>query len=380
MNIKLVDTITQYHEIKEQIDSSIMNLLEKGQYIGGEAVKNFENQLSEYLKVKHVISCANGTDALQVALMVLGAEPGDEILTPSFTYIATVEVIALLRLKPVFVEVYPDTFNMDTEDLKRKIGPKTKGIIPVHLYGQPAQMENILKIAKENHLFVIEDTAQAIGSEITFSDGSVHKSGTLGEIGCTSFYPSKNLGAYGDGGAIFTNDDTLAEKIRMICNHGQKKRYYHDSIGINSRLDAIQAAILSVKLPHLDRYNTSRAAAAALYNSLLADTEGLILPSCAPDVKHVYHQYTLKITQGRAKRDAVKAYLDARSIPNMIYYPVASHLQSAYEEYGYREGDLPITEQLTAEVLSLPMHSELPDEQIRFICDNLKAALKETTV
>ena len=378
MNIRLVDTITQYREIQETIDNAILGLLEKGQYIGGEAVKQFENQLADYLKVKHVIACANGTDALQVALMTMGVQPGDEILTPSFTYIATVEVIALLQLKPIFVEVNPQTFNMDTEDLRRKITPKTKGIIPVHLYGQPAEMVEIVKIAKENNLFVVEDNAQAIGSEITLADGTTQKAGTFGEIGCTSFYPSKNLGAYGDGGAIFTNDDALAEKIRMICNHGQKRRYYHDSIGVNSRLDAIQAAVLSAKLPHLDRYNDSRRWAAEQYNALLASEDSLVLPYCEPNVKHVYHQYTLKIKAGRVKRDAMKAYLDAQNVPNMIYYPVPSHLQLAYQEYGYNAGDLAITEQLTAEVLSLPMHSELTEAQITYICNHLKAAIQAT--
>ncbi len=378
MDIKLVDTVAQYHEIKAEVDASIMDLLEKGQYIGGAAVKQFEAELGAYLNVKHVIACANGTDALQVALMGMGVEPGDEILTPSFTYIATIEVIALLGLKPVFVEVCPETFGLDIHDLKAKITPKTKGIIPVHLYGHSADMYSILKIARENGLFVIEDNAQAIGGEVTFLDGSVYKTGTLGDIGCTSFYPSKNLGAYGDGGAIFTQDDFLAEKIRMICNHGQKVRYHHESIGVNSRLDAIQAAILSVKLKHLDRYNASRSQASLYYNQCLKDVEGIKTPFVAPTVKHVYHQYTLRITKGRAKRDAVKSILDKKGIPNMIYYPIPSHLQTAYLAYGYKEGDLPITERLTGEVLSLPMHSELTYSQIEYICHHFIEAMRET--
>lgn len=376
MNIRMVDTVTQYQHIKNEVDAAIMELLNKGMYIGGQAVKQFEEALAHYLAVKQVISCANGTDALQVALMALGCEPDDEVITPSFTYIATIEVIALLRLKPVFVEVNPATFTMDVADLKRKITSKTKVILPVHLYGQAADMEAIMQVAKEHNLFVVEDTAQAIGGEYTFSDGTTKKVGTIGDIGCTSFYPSKNLGAYGDGGAIMTNNEILAESLRMMCNHGQKIRYLHDVIGVNSRLDAIQAAILSVKLKHLEQYNSARIWAADCYDSLLKDVEGIVCPQRMENGKHVFHQYTLKITAGREKRDALKSYLDAAGIPSMIYYPVPSHLQKAYLQYGYKMGDLPITEQLTGEVISFPIHSELTEEQIVYIVEKVKEGMK----
>lgn len=375
MNIRMVDTVSQYHNIKSEIDAAILGLLEKGHYIGGAAVKQFEENLATYLQAQHVISCANGTDALQVALMALGCKPGDEVLTPSFTYIATVEVIALLGLKPVFVEVNADTFNMDLEDLQRKITPKSKAIVPVHLYGQPAEMEGIMQIAQAHGLFVVEDAAQAIGAEYSFSDGSTAKVGTIGHIGCTSFYPSKNLGAYGDGGAIFTNDDALAEKLRMICNHGQKVRYTHDSIGVNSRLDSIQAAVLDIKLRHLDSYNDHRRWAAAEYNRQLGGLTELTTPFEAPNGRHVYHQYTLRVKAGRSKRDALKAYMDSQNIPTMIYYPIASHLQKGYVDFGFHAGDLPLTEQLTAEVISLPIHSEITAAQIAYVCEQLKKGL-----
>lgn len=376
MEIRMVDTVSQYQKIKQEVDQKVLALLDKGHYIGGEAVKEFEGALSTYLGGAQVISCANGTDALQVALMALGCEPGDEILTPSFTYIATVEVIALLRLKPVFVEVNPDTFNMDIHDLERKITPKTKVIMPVHLYGQPADMEPIMAIAKKHQLFVVEDTAQAIGAEYTFADGTIQKVGTIGDIGCTSFYPSKNLGAYGDGGAIFTHNAELGNTMRMICNHGQSRRYYHDSIGVNSRLDAIQAAILTVKLKHLDAYNAARIQAADTYDALFANVEGIQTPFRAPNAKHVFHQYTLRITAGREKRDSIKSKMDTLAVPTMIYYPVPSHLQKAYTEYGYSEGSLPVTEQLTAEVISLPMHSELTEAQINYIFSKILSCLE----
>ena len=367
MNLKMVDTVGQYQKIKPEVTAAISNLLEKGFYIGGAAVKQFEQNLGNYVGAAHTIACANGTDALQIALMALGCKPGDEVLTPSFTYIATVEVIALLQLIPVFVEVNPDTFNIDVADLERKITAKTKAIIPVHLYGQAADMQPIMEIAEKYNLGVVEDTAQAIGADYTFADGTQKKVGTIGHIGCTSFYPSKNLGAYGDGGAIFTNDANLAEKLRMICNHGQKTRYYHDSIGVNSRLDAIQAAILDIKLQHLDEYNAARRWAASKYDAHFAGIEGLVTPVCAANAGHVFHQYTLKVLAGREKRDALKAFLDSQNIPSMIYYPVPSHLQTAYTCYGYKEGDMPDTETLTAQVISLPIHTELTEEEIAYV-------------
>lgn len=377
MDISMVDTVTQYQKIKNEIDTAILQLLGKGTYIGGAIVKQFEQNLAAYLAVPHVIACANGTDALQIALMALGCKPGDEVITPSFTYIATIEVIALLGLTPVFVEVNPETFTLDVTDLKHKITAKTKVVLPVHLYGQAADMEAIMKIAKENNLFVIEDNAQAIGGEYTFSDGTTKKLGTIGHIGCTSFYPSKNLGAYGDGGALMTNDDALAESLRMICNHGQKKKYIHDSIGVNSRLDSIQAAILDIKLKHLNKYTDARRWAADTYDSLLKDVPGITIPYRADYGKHVFHQYTIKIAEGREKRDAFKKYLEEKGIPTMIYYPIPSHQQKAYLGYGYKLGDFPISEQLNGEVISLPIHSELTQEQIEYIVRYIKSGLSE---
>jgi UDP-2-acetamido-2-deoxy-ribo-hexuluronate aminotransferase len=375
MNIQMVDTVTQYKKIKREVDAAVMALLDKGTYIGGEAVKQFGQNLAKYLDVNHVIPCANGTDALQIALMALGCKPGDEVITPSFTYIATIEVIALLGLRPVFVEVNPMTFTMDVEDVKKKITAKTKVILPVHLYGQAADMEPIMQIAKSNNLFVVEDVAQAIGGDYTFSNGTTQKLGTIGDIACTSFYPSKNLGAFGDGGAIMTNNNDLAESLRMICNHGQKKKYVHDSIGVNSRLDAIQAAILAIKLTHLEEYTAARRDAANTYDTLLAHIEGLTTPFRVDYGRHVFHQYTIKIEGGAEKRDALKAFLSEKGIPTMIYYPIPSHLQKAYLGYGYTLGSLPISEELTNQVISLPIHSELPLEQIEFIVENIKKAL-----
>ncbi len=372
----MVDTVGQYQKIKTEVDAAIAGLLEKGFYIGGAAVKQFEQNLGKYVGAAHTIACANGTDALQVALMAIGCKPGDEVLTPSFTYIATVEVIALLQLVPVFVEVHVDTFNIDVADLQKKITAKTKAIIPVHLYGQSADMEAIMEVAQQHDLAVIEDAAQAIGADYTFSDGTKKKVGSIGHIGCTSFYPSKNLGAYGDGGAIFTNDAALAESIRMICNHGQKTRYYHDSIGVNSRLDAIQAAILDIKLTHLDEYNTARRWAASRYDAHFAQVLELVTPFCAANGRHVFHQYTLKVLAGREKRDALKAFLDSKNVPAMIYYPVPSHLQTAYTCYGYKEGNMPHTEELTAQVISLPMHTELTEEQIAYIAAHVIEGLQ----
>ncbi|MDW3650919.1 MAG: DegT/DnrJ/EryC1/StrS family aminotransferase [Bacteroidia bacterium] len=376
MKIRMVDTITQYEKIKEEVDSAVSEVVQSAIYINGPVVQSFRKDLADFLDVSHVIACANGTDALQVALMALDLEPGDEVITPAFTYIATVEVIALLRLRPVFVDVEPDTFNMDVSKIEAAISDRTKVILPVHLFGQAANMAPIMEIARKHGLSVVEDTAQSIGSDYHFPDGKVVKTGTIGDIGTTSFYPSKNLGAYGDGGAIFSGNDELAKKIQMICNHGSTKRYYHDSIGVNSRLDAIQAAVLQVKLKHLDRYNASRIAAADRYDALLADVDELEIPKRASNSKHVFHQYTLKVKAGRDLRDKVKAQMDEWGIPTMIYYPLCCHEQPAYLDYGFKRGDFPVSEQLTAEVLSLPMHSELDEEQQKYIVDHLLRALR----
>lgn len=376
MKIRMVDTITQYEKIKEEVDSAVSEVVQSAIYINGPVVQSFRKDLADFLDVSHVIACANGTDALQVALMALDLEPGDEVITPAFTYIATVEVIALLRLRPVFVDVELDTFNMDVSKIEAAISDRTKVILPVHLFGQAANMAPIMEIARKHGLSVVEDTAQSIGSDYHFPDGKVVKTGTIGDIGTTSFYPSKNLGAYGDGGAIFSGNDELAKKIQMICNHGSTKRYYHDSIGVNSRLDAIQAAVLQVKLKHLDRYNASRIAAADRYDALLADVDELEIPKRASNSKHVFHQYTLKVKAGRDLRDKVKAQMDEWGIPTMIYYPLCCHEQPAYLDYGFKRGDFPVSEQLTAEVLSLPMHSELDEEQQKYIVDHLLRALR----
>ncbi|MCL4148072.1 UNVERIFIED_CONTAM: hypothetical protein GTU68_011794 [Idotea baltica] len=372
MNIRMVDTITQYQHIQEEIDIAIREVVHSGIYINGPVVQEFREDLSTFLDVPHTIPCANGTDALQIALMALGLEPGDEVITPTFTYVATVEVIALLKLKPVFVEVDPITFNIDPAAIEAAITDRTKAILPVHLFGLTADMESIMQIAQKHNLAVLEDTAQAIGATYTFSSGKQMSAGTIGDIGTTSFYPSKNLGAYGDGGAIFTRNDELAESLWIICNHGSKKKYYHDWIGVNSRLDAIQAAILGVKLKQLNRYNESRRKAAKLYDSLLAGTPGIETPLWKDDGSHVFHQYTLKIKAGRSLRDSIREGLAAKGIPSMVYYPVALHLQGGYKQYGYHEGDFPISERLTEEVLSLPMHSELTEEQQIYITNHLK--------
>ncbi|MEM7658482.1 MAG: DegT/DnrJ/EryC1/StrS family aminotransferase [Bacteroidota bacterium] len=375
MNIRMVDTISQYQKIQSEIDSVVQNVVRSGAYINGPAVKSFEKNLAAYLDVPYVIPCANGTDALQIALMALGLQPGDEVITPTFTYIATVEVIALLRLRPIFVEVDPVTFNMEVSDIEKAITEKTKAILPVHLYGQSAEMEGIMHIAEKHNLAVVEDTAQAIGATYEFSDGRKLQAGTIGDIGTTSFYPSKNLGAYGDGGAIFTRDEALAKKIRVICNHGSTVKYYHESIGVNSRLDSLQAAILDVKLQHLNTYTEARRQAARTYDELLADCEEVILPAWKEDGSHVFHQYTMKVKAGREKRDAIRVALQEKGIPSMIYYPVPTHLQDGYQEYGYKAGDFPVSEQLTAEVISLPMHSELTREQQEYIIQHFKETL-----
>lgn len=372
-NIQMVDTRTQYLAIREEVDAAINDVLDSAAYINGPAVKRFSANLATYMgEGVHVIPCANGTDALQIAFMALGLQRGDEVLTPSFTYIATVEAAALLGLRLRFVEVDPQTFNLNPSLLENYLTANTKAIVPVHLYGQSADMEPIMQFAKKHNLFVVEDTAQAIGATYTFSSGEILRCGTIGDIGTTSFYPSKNLGAFGDGGAIFTRDAALAERLTMMCNHGQRTRYLHDEIGCNSRLDSIQAAILNVKLGHLDTYNASRRRAAHRYNELFANVSELITPFEASYGTHVYHQYTLRVKAGRTVRDGLQAHLAAQGIPSMIYYPVPSHLQDAYRHFGYEQGDMPLTEQLTAEVISLPMHTELTDEQQVYIANAVK--------
>lgn len=367
--IQMVDTKTQYLQIKQQVDAGIQEVLDSAAYINGKQVQDFAKNLSAYLGVKHTIPCANGTDALQIAMMALDLQPGDEVITPSYTYIATTEVIALLKLKPVFVEVDKQTFCIDPKAVEAAITSKTKAIVPVHLYGHAANMEEIMKIAEKHNLFVIEDNAQAIGSDYTFSNGTVKKTGTIGTIGATSFYPSKNLGAYGDGGAIFTNDDTLAEKLKMIANHGQKIRYYHEMVGCNSRLDSIQAAILDVKLKYLDQYAAARQKVAQYYNNAFAGNPKITVPFVADYTTHVYHQYTL-ILDG-VNRDELSKYLSAQGIPSMIYYPVPAHRQKMFAALGGANFNLPITDLLTERVISLPIHTEMQDEQLKYITDHV---------
>lgn len=368
-SIQMVDTKTQYLRIKEQIDTGIQAVLDSAAYINGKPVQEFGKNLSAYLNVKHTIPCANGTDALQIAMMALDLQPGDEVITPSYTYIATTEVVALLRLKPVFVDVEKDTFCIDPKAVEAAITPKTKAIVPVHLYGQTANMEEIMRIAQKHNLYVIEDNAQAIGADYTFSDGSVKKAGTIGTIGATSFYPSKNLGAYGDGGAIFTNDDALAEKLKMIANHGQKVRYYHEMVGCNSRLDSIQAAVLDVKLKYLDEYTAARQKAAAYYDKAFAGNEKITVPFVAAYTNHVYHQYTL-ILNG-SDRDELSKYLASQNVPSMIYYPVPAHRQNMFANLGGNDYHLPVTDWLTERVISLPIHTELEEEQLQHITSHV---------
>lgn len=371
MNIQMVDVKSQYLKIKETVDQGIREVLDTAAFINGPAVKTFQKELEDYLGVKHVIPCANGTDALQIAMMAVGLKPGDEVIVPAFTYVATAEVIALLGLTPVMVDVETDTFNIDIESIVKAITPKTKAIVPVHLYGQSAPMEAIMDIAQKHNLWVIEDNAQAIGSDYLFSDGKKAKTGTIGHIGCTSFYPSKNLGCYGDGGAICTHDDALAETLKKIANHGQSVRYYHDIVGCNSRLDAIQAVVLSAKLPHLDTYCEARRQAADYYDNAFASIEALETPFRAPYSTHVFHQYTLKVKNGR--RDELKDYLDTHKVPNMIYYPVPLYKQEAFSASSGGIDFLPHTEELCNEVISLPMHTELTEDQLNFITHTIQA-------
>lgn len=367
--IQMVDLRKQYLHIKPQVDKAVIDVLESTAFINGKPVQQFAAALSSYLGVRHVIPCANGTDALQIAMMALGLQPGDEVITPSFTYIATTEVVALLKLTPVFVDVDPDTFCIDPEAVRKAITPKTRAIVPVHLYGHTARMEDIMNIAREHNLFVIEDNAQAIGSDYRFSDGSVKKAGTIGTIGATSFFPSKNLGCYGDGGALFTNDDALAEKMKMIANHGQKVRYYHDMVGCNSRLDTLQAAILNIKLPLLDQYIAARQTLAAQYTMAFAGNKHIKTPVIAKYSTHVFHQYTL-VLDG-VDRNGLNQYLADKGIPSMIYYPVPAHRQKMFESFSLNTVDLPVTDWLTERVISLPMHTEMEEEQLNFITSNV---------
>ncbi len=367
--ISMVDLKGQYTKIKDQIDTAIADVIDSTAFINGPAVKNFQENLQEYLGVKHVIPCANGTDALQISMMALNLKPGDEVITTSFTFIATAEVIALLGLTPVVVDVDPDTFNIDPAAIRRAITPRTKAVVPVHLFGQCADMEAILAMAEEYNLYVIEDACQSIGADYIYKDGSLKKSGTIGHVGCTSFFPSKNLGCYGDGGAMFTNDDELAKQLRVMANHGMVVRYYHDYIGVNSRLDSIQAAILGVKLPMLDSYNDARRKAADYYDRVFAGHPKLKIPTRAAHSTHVFHQYTL-VTSG-VDRNALVEHMAQHGVPVMIYYPVPLHMQKAYLDPRYKQGDFPVTEHLCKTVISLPMHTELDEEQLQFITSTL---------
>jgi len=364
--IQMVDLITQYEKIKPEIQPAIADIMDKAQFINGPAVHEFKESLAQYLSAKHVIPCANGTDALQIAMMALGLKPGDEVITPSYTYIATTEVVGLLRLKPVFVDCDDQTFNISPEAIEEAITPKTKAIVPVHLYGQACDMEKIMKIAEKHSLFVIEDNAQAIGSDYTFSDGTVKKTGTIGDIGCTSFFPSKNLGCYGDGGAICTNNDELAAQIQMVANHGQSKRYYHDVVGVNSRLDTIQAAVLKAKLKRLDDYIDARRKAADFYDRAFSDVKEITTPYRDAKTKHVFHQYTLKLADN-VDRDGMVEFLKEKDIPAMIYYPVPAHKQKMFSDLDTEVRDLTTTDWLTSRVISLPMHTELENEQLEYI-------------
>jgi len=374
MKIEMVDLKGQYLNIQYEIDAAIKDAVHSVNFINGPKVESFKENLSNYLGGSYVIPCANGTDALQIAMMALDLKPGDEVIVPSFTYVATAEVIGLLNLTPVMVDVDPKTFTITLDNIKAAVTRRTKAIVPVHLYGQCVDMEQILIFAKKYGIYVIEDTAQAIGAKYTFKDGTQKHSGTMGDIGCTSFFPSKNLGCFGDGGAIFTNDSRLADKIRMIANHGQVKKYIHKYIGVNSRLDILQAAVLDVKLKYLDQYNTARQTAASRYDSLLSNLDNLKIPQRAANSTHVFHQYTLKITEG--KRDSLKKYLEENGIPSMIYYPIPLNQQEAYKEIGRVSGNLENTNILCQSVLSIPMHTELTVEEQMFIADKISHFLK----
>lgn len=367
--IQMVDLQTQYQHIKAEVDKGINEVIESAAFIKGPKVAQFQANLEEYTGAKHVITVGNGTDALQIALMALSLKPGDEVITPTFTFIATAEVVALLGLTPVVVDVDWETMNISIEGIRKAITPKTKAIVPVHLFGQCADMEQIMSIAREHDLYVVEDACQAIGAEYTFSTGVKRQAGTMGHIGCTSFFPSKNLGCYGDGGAIFTNDDELAQKMKAVANHGCFVRYHHDFVGVNSRLDSIQAAILDAKLPHLNEYIAARQRAAAYYDKAFANNAHILIPGREAASTHVYHQYTLRLIN--VNRDAVREQLAALDIPAIIYYPIPLHLQKAYQDPRYLQGDFPVAERLAACVLSLPMHTELDEEQLQYITRNV---------
>ncbi|MBO7408497.1 MAG: DegT/DnrJ/EryC1/StrS family aminotransferase [Paludibacteraceae bacterium] len=367
--IQMVDLQTQYLQIKQDIDRGIQEVIDSAAFIKGPKVSEFQQHLEAYTGAKHVIPVGNGTDALQIALMALGLKPGDEVITPTFTFIATAEVVALLGLTPVVVDVDWATMNISVDAIRCAITPRTKAIVPVHLFGQCADMEAILELAREHNLYIVEDACQAIGAKYTFSDGRTLQAGTIGHIGCTSFFPSKNLGCYGDGGAIFTSDDDLAAKMRAIANHGCFVRYHHDFVGVNSRLDSIQAAILDAKLPHLNEYIAARQAAAAYYDHAFSGNKHILVPEHEPQSTHVYHQYTLRLID--VDRDALKAHLQEKGIPAMVYYPVPLHMQKAYQDPRYKEGDFPVAERLAACVLSLPMHTCLDEEQLKYITDSV---------
>ena len=367
--MSMVDLVSQYKKIKTEIDTAIHDVVVSSAYINGPDVKHFAKELEEYLDVKHVIPCANGTDALQIAMMALNFKPGDEIITASFTYVATAEVIALLQLKPVLVDVDPDTFAIDCDAIERAITPKTVAIVPVHLFGQCSNMQRVMEIANARNLYVIEDTAQAIGAEYTLSNGTTMKAGTIGTIGTTSFFPSKNLGCMGDGGAIFTQNDELAQRIRIIANHGQSVQYHHDDIGVNSRLDTIQAAVLRIKLRHLDEYCEARQRAAAFYDHAFGKNPKLKIPTRQEHSTHVFHQYTL-VLRG-VSRTALREHLESKGVPSMIYYPIPLHMQKAYTDPRYKHGDFPVTEDLCAHVISLPMHTELTNEDLAHITSSV---------
>ena len=371
--IEMVDLRGQYEKIKEAVDAGIREVIDSAQFVKGGKVKEFEEQLAQYLGVKHVIAVGNGTDALQIALMALGLKPGDEVITPTFTFIATAEVVALLGLTPVLVDVDYDTMCVTPEAIERAITSQTKAIVPVHLFGQNADMEGILAVARKYGLYVVEDACQSIGAKYTFSDGRVAASGTMGNIGCTSFFPSKNLGCYGDGGALFTDDDELAQKIRVIANHGMEVRYHHDVVGVNSRLDSIQAAVLLAKLPHLDEYIAARQRAAEYYNRAFEEDKRLLTPVVGRGTTHAFHQYTLRCVG--VNRDALREKLVEKGVPAMVYYPIPLHQQKAYRDVRYKEGDFPVAERLATEVLSLPMHTELSEEQLEYIVNCLQSTV-----
>ena len=372
--VQMVDLTGQLRKIDHELQAAIDSVLKNAYFINGPEVKEFQHNLQAFLGNNHVISCGNGTDALQIALMALGLKAGDEVIMPAYTYVATAEVAALLKLKPVFADVHPETFTIESVQVENAITSRSKSIIPVHLFGQCADMETLLDLGKKYSLNIIEDNAQAIAAEYTFTSGSKKQAGTIGDIGTTSFFPSKNLGCYGDGGAIFTDNDELARKMQMIANHGQEEKYYHDVVGVNSRLDTLQAAILNVKLKYLKDYTKARQQAAAFYDEALKDIPQLKIPARNPNSTHVFHQYTLQVENG--KRNALQAYLKGKGIPTMIYYPVPLHLQKAYQYLGYKKGDFPVAEALCEKVISLPMHTELDQQQLSYITEAIRAFFK----